>query len=130
MSAAAVPMPVRPGPPAKIPPAGQQEQRGIKIVPPTAPSVMPAPVAMTSMEAVEAHAKWPLLARIPMRMSAGIPLTGFKVRDLLALKPGQLITSNWESTADVPLHAGEVQVSWSEFEVVEQRMAVRVTRLA
>ena len=31
---------------------------------------------------------------------------------------------------DLPLAAGEVRLAWSEFEVVENRLAVRVTRLA
>jgi len=30
----------------------------------------------------------------------------------------------------LPLAAGEVQLAWSEFEVIETRLAVRVTRLA
>jgi hypothetical protein len=30
----------------------------------------------------------------------------------------------------VPLTVGGVQLAWSEFEVVEQRMAIRLTRLA
>ena len=43
---------------------------------------------------------------------------------------GQMLSSAWLSTDDVPLKIGAVQLSWSEFEVVEQRMAVRLTRLA
>ncbi len=31
---------------------------------------------------------------------------------------------------DVPLSAGDVQLAWSEFEVVDTQLAVRVTRLA
>jgi len=30
----------------------------------------------------------------------------------------------------VPLSAGDVQLAWSEFEVIEAQLAVRVTRLA
>jgi hypothetical protein len=30
----------------------------------------------------------------------------------------------------MPLAAGEVQLAWSEFEVVDTQLAVRVTRLA
>ena len=82
------------------------------------------------MAAIEQHHDWPLLSRLPMRLCAGIPLRRFRVKDLLALKEGQLITSSWVSTEDVPLKIGAVQLSWSEFEVVGQRMAVRLTRLA
>jgi Type III flagellar switch regulator (C-ring) FliN C-term len=84
----------------------------------------------TAMERIEEHPDWPLLQRLPMRLSAGIPLPGFRVRDLVGLKPGLMLRSSWLSTDDVPLKIGSVQLSWSEFEVVEQRMAIRLTRLA
>ena len=84
----------------------------------------------SAMDGIEDRADWPLLSRLPMRLTAGIPLARFRVRDLLALKQGQMIASAWTSTDDVPLRIGSVQLSWSEFEVVEQKMAVRLTRLA
>ena len=86
--------------------------------------------AAQGMAGIEQHADWPMLSRLPMRLSAGIPLPRFKVKDLVALRPGQLVKSTWLSTDDVALTIGSVQLSWSEFEVVEQRMAVRLTRLA
>jgi len=82
------------------------------------------------MGSIEQHPDWLVLSRIPMRLNAGIPLPRFKVKDLLALKAGRLLQSAWLCTDDVPLKIGAVQLSWSEFEVVEQRMAVRLTRLA
>jgi flagellar motor switch protein FliN/FliY len=83
-----------------------------------------------NMASIEHHSEWPLLSRLPMRLTARIPLPKFKVKDLLALEQGQLVLSDWLSTDDVPLKVGTLQLSWSEFEVVEQRMAVRLTRLA
>ncbi len=91
----------------------------------------PVPILLkVGMQRVEEHAEWPLLSQVPMRLMAAIPVTGFKVRDLLRLKAGQVVTSAWASTEDVPVKVGAVQLSWSEFEVVEGRMAVRLTRLA
>jgi|HubBroStandDraft_6_1064221.scaffolds.fasta_scaffold796571_2 flagellar motor switch protein FliM len=90
----------------------------------------PSPTSASGMANIEEHPEWPLLSRIPMRLTAGIPLPQFRVKDLLALKPGQILTSNWLSTDDVPLKIGSVQLSWSEFEVVDQQMAIRLTRLA
>ena len=90
----------------------------------------PLPASVSSMATIEEHPDWPLLSRIPMRLIAGIPLPNFRVKDLVGLKPGQLLSSTWLSTDDVPLKIGSVQLSWSEFEVVEQRMAIRLTRLA
>ena len=82
------------------------------------------------MQSIEEHEQWPLLSRIPMRLVAGVPVVNFKVRDLLAMHVGAVVPTCWPSTEDVPLRMGEVQLSWSEFEVVEGRMAARLTRLA
>ena len=90
----------------------------------------PLPASVSLMATIEEHPEWPLLSRIPMRLIAGIPLPNFRVKDLVGLKAGQLVSSNWSSTDDVPLKIGSVQLSWSEFEVVEQQMAIRLTRLA
>jgi flagellar motor switch protein FliN/FliY len=52
------------------------------------------------------------------------------VHDLLALAPGAVIESQWSHGNDLPLAAGNVQLAWTEFEVVETKLAVRVTRPA
>ncbi len=82
------------------------------------------------MAAIEKHPEWTLLSRIPMRLTASVPLPHFRVSDLLNLRPGSMVMSAWPSGDDVELKIGAVQLSWSEFEVVEQRMAIRLTRLA
>lgn len=82
------------------------------------------------MQRIEQHPDWPLLSRLPIRLSAGVPVAGFKILDLLGLKAGQVIESGWVSTQDIGLKAGSVQMCWTEFEVVEQRISVRLTRLA
>jgi len=48
----------------------------------------------------------------------------------MALEPGQVIETQWAQGEDMPLAAGEVQLAWSEFEVVDTQLAARVTRLA
>ena len=70
------------------------------------------------------------VARLPVELDVAVPVREFRMRHLLALAPGQVIESQWNHSGDLPLAAGEVQVAWSEFEVVETRLAVRVTRLA
>jgi flagellar motor switch protein FliM len=69
-------------------------------------------------------------ARLPVEVEVGVPVREFRVRNLLALVPGQVIESQWSHVEDVPLGAGKVQLAWSEFEVLDAQMAVRVTRLA
>jgi flagellar motor switch/type III secretory pathway protein FliN len=72
----------------------------------------------------------PLIARLPVELDVAVPVRNFKVRNLIALTQGQLIESQWGGGGDVPLAAREVQLAWCEFEVIETRLAVRVTRLA
>jgi flagellar motor switch/type III secretory pathway protein FliN len=69
-------------------------------------------------------------ARMPVEMDVAIPVREFRVRNLLTLEPGQVIETRWVHGEDIPLAAGDVQLAWSEFEVVESQLAVRITRLA
>jgi flagellar motor switch protein FliN/FliY len=70
------------------------------------------------------------VARLPVELEVAVPVRNFRVRSLLALEPGQVIGSQWTQGDDLPLTAGDVQLAWSEFEVVDAQLAVRVTRLA
>jgi flagellar motor switch protein FliN/FliY len=70
------------------------------------------------------------MARLPVELDVAVPVPEFRVRNLLALEPGQVIETQWAHGEDMPLAAGEVQLAWSEFEVVDSQLAVRVTRLA
>ena len=78
---------------------------------------------------IEEHPAWDVLSKLRVTLRVGLPLPRFKVRDLLSLQEGQLFESASLSAEDVPLKAGQVQLGWSEFEVLEQRIAVRLTRL-
>jgi len=42
----------------------------------------------------------------------------------------QVDETQWAHGEDLPLAAGNVQLAWSEFEVVDAQLAVRITRLA
>jgi flagellar motor switch protein FliN/FliY len=70
------------------------------------------------------------VARLPVELDVAVPVRDFRVRNLLALELGQVIETNWPHGEDMPLAAGNVQLAWSEFEVVDTQLAVRVTRLA
>jgi flagellar motor switch protein FliM len=79
---------------------------------------------------MEEHPAWPMISRLPVLLAVNIPVRGFKLRALLELRCGQTIESEWASNEDVPVNVGTMHVSWGEFEVVEQRVALRLTRLA
>ena len=70
------------------------------------------------------------LGRLPVELEVAVPAREFRVRNLLALGPGKLIETQWAHGEDLPLAAGNVQLAWSEFEVVDAQLAVRITRLA
>ena len=70
------------------------------------------------------------IALLPVELDVAVPVREFRVRDLLALDRGQVIETQWSNGEDVPLAAGQVQLAWSEFEVVDAQLGVRVTRLA
>jgi len=70
------------------------------------------------------------VARLPVQLDVAVPVREFRVRNLLALEPGNVIETDWAHGEDMPLAAGKVQLAWSEFEVVDTQLAVRVTRLA
>lgn len=82
------------------------------------------------MVEIEEHEAWPLLSRLPVMLMVQIGLTKLRVKDLLELKAGQVLTSEWSELRDVPLSVGQVRLGWSEFEVSGQRLSVRLTQLA
>ena len=90
-------------------------------------ALVPAPLPPQREEGPVFRAPIP---QLPVELGVTIPVREFRVRQLLALAPGQVIETQWSHGDDLPLAAGDVQVAWSEFEVVETRLAVRVTRLA
>jgi len=85
--------------------------------------------AAPGMERIEEHPSWELLAKLTVTIRAAVALNQFTVRDLLAMKEGQVFESLASDGDEVPLKVGNVFVGWSEFELVEQRIAVRLTRL-
>lgn len=72
----------------------------------------------------------PALSRLPVEIDVAVPVRNFRVRDLLNLAHGAIIATQWLNGEDLPLQAGQVQLAWAEFEVVDTQLAVRVTRLA
>lgn len=70
------------------------------------------------------------LSRLPVQLDVTVPIPEFRVRNLLSLEKGMVLESLWSHGEDVPLWCGGVQLVWTEFEVVDQKLAVRVTRVS
>lgn len=71
----------------------------------------------------------PPFSLLPVQLDVCVPLSSFRVSDLVALECGNIVTTDWGSADDLPLWCGHVQLLWAEFEVVNQKIAVRITRL-
>ncbi|HET6933577.1 MAG TPA: FliM/FliN family flagellar motor C-terminal domain-containing protein [Candidatus Angelobacter sp.] len=69
------------------------------------------------------------LAGLPMQLDVMIPVPSFRVQDLLSIEEGTVLETGWPYTDDVPVWCGGSQLVWSEFEVIDEKLAVRVTRL-
>jgi len=102
--------------------------RSVEAVTATSLDLTPVAPKVPWMMRIEEHPYWETLSQLRVTLRAGVGL-GFRVRDLLALKEGQVFESLSPATDDVPVKVGQAQLGWSEFEVQEQRMALRLTRL-
>jgi flagellar motor switch protein FliM len=78
----------------------------------------------------EPSALSPMIGRLPIELEVAVPVREFRVRNLLTLEKGVVIETRWGQGDDLPLSAGDVQLAWSEFEVIDTQLAVRVTRVA
>ena len=70
------------------------------------------------------------VSRIPIEVDVAIPVRGFRVTNLVALAEGHVIESEWVEGEDMPLGARGAQLAWAEFEVIADKLGVRITRLA
>jgi hypothetical protein len=74
--------------------------------------------------------QWSSVAALPTPIMVAVPLPGFRIRDMLALRPGSIVASAWRGDREVPLSAGHVEFAWVEFEVTDEALSARITRLA
>ena len=69
------------------------------------------------------------LSKLPVELDVGVPIRNFRVRNLLALEAGVVVASRWGHGDDLPVISGKQTLAWSEFEVMDTHLAVRLTRL-
>ena len=62
--------------------------------------------------------------------TADIPVPKFTVGDLLSLRKGSVVRTATRVINDVPLRVNNILLGWGRFEVLEDRLAVRITELA
>lgn len=74
--------------------------------------------------------RWQPALALSCNLTVDLELPGFKVSDLLRMGPGTVLGSTWGVRRDVPLRVNGNVIGWSEFEVVGDTLAVRLTELA
>jgi flagellar motor switch/type III secretory pathway protein FliN len=67
---------------------------------------------------------------LPCTMSLELPVVHFTIGGLLTLTTGSVIATSCHQTGDLPLRVNGLLIGWTEFEVIDDRLAVRITELA
>ena len=67
---------------------------------------------------------------LPCTLSLDVPIVHFTIADLLTLKVGSIVETACHHTSDVPVRVNQVLIGWSEFDVLGDRLAVRITEQA
>jgi flagellar motor switch protein FliN/FliY len=82
---------------------------------------------------VTAHRKpenWNAFQLLPCRLTLEIPIPGFTVSAMLRLSPNDVINTHWLQGSDVPLRVNGKLIGWTEFEVIDNHLAARLTQIA
>jgi flagellar motor switch/type III secretory pathway protein FliN len=64
---------------------------------------------------------------LPCTLSVDVPVVQFTIGDLLCLTEGSIVETACHQTSDVPLRVNHLLIGWTEFEVIGDRLAVRIT---
>ena len=67
------------------------------------------------------------MAWLPCQVTVEVPVVRFTIADLLALAPGSMVETACHHTSDVPVRVNRLLIGWTEFEVIGDRLAVRMT---
>lgn len=85
---------------------------------------VPASLAPGKPQTAEEMLPW-----LPCTLALEVPLVNFTVQHLLKLQPGSLVHTGCHQSSDVPLNVNDILMAWTEFEVVGERLAARITDL-
>ena len=64
---------------------------------------------------------------LPCTITLQLPVPHFTIADLMELAAGSVIETACHHTSDVPLRVNDLLIGWTEFDVIEDRLAVRIT---
>ena len=64
---------------------------------------------------------------LPCKLSLEIPVARFTIGNLLTLTKGSIVETACHHTSDVPLRVNQLLLGWTEFDVIGDHLAVRIT---
>ena len=102
----------------------------MKLSADTAIAGMQANAGATSPAPGKLQDKFDLLPWLPCTLALDIPVVKFTLANLLHLRPGDIVETAYHQSSDLPLRVNGQLVGWTEFEVVGERLAVRLTDLS
>jgi flagellar motor switch/type III secretory pathway protein FliN len=90
---------------------------------------IPQPVAPVSRAVATERSAKDVLPWLPCTLALEVPLVGFTVGSLLELEEGSLVQTACSQSSDIPLRVNGVLMAFTEFEVLGERLAARITEL-
>jgi len=76
------------------------------------------------------EAAWQEVGCLRCNLGVEIRVPEFTVRELLRLEVNSLVDSRSVSSADLPVRVNGELIGWAEFELVGERLGVRITEIA
>lgn len=84
-------------------------------------------------QAIESSAEgtvsWARLEKMRCELTVQVPVRAFGVRELMTLAAGTVVDTQWDRNKPVPLDVNGREVTWCEFEVLGERLGIRITEL-
>lgn len=72
---------------------------------------------------------WPEALELPCQLTVSLEVPHFTIRDILSLNNNSVVDTRRREGAHVPVKVNGVMVGWAEFDVIEGRLAVRMTEM-
>ena len=95
---------------------------------PSNPAVIEAPDP--AAQVAIAVDPWTGLLHVSTAIAIDVSIVGLTVRELFRLEKGSIVVTGHPVGSNVPVQAGGSLIGWGEFQVVGDRLAVRVAELA
>jgi flagellar motor switch/type III secretory pathway protein FliN len=72
---------------------------------------------------------WAEVLDLSCRLNVSFEIPEFTIRDLLSLQVDSIVDTQRREGAHVPVVVNGGMVAWAEFDVIEDRLAVRLTEM-